>query len=112
MRDLESEFGRGVEFAALLSVLANTPVKVNKNPKMRIHNIENVAVCLTFMESKGCKLVNISAPGMYNASSSCILMFSTEIVDKNMTLILGTIWILIRKFHIENLQIDGTSTTT
>ncbi len=53
----------GVVLARLLEVLSGDVVKVNKHPKMRIHFIENIGICLKFIESKGVKLVNIAAEG-------------------------------------------------
>jgi hypothetical protein len=61
--DISKDLSNGVNLATLLTVLSGELVKVNKNPKMRIHCIANVSDCLKLIESKGVKLVNISAEG-------------------------------------------------
>jgi hypothetical protein len=97
----------GVNLATLLHVLCGENVKVNQNPKFKIHRIENVNICLKFLESKGVKLVNISSEGInyYNYISSIIFLpTNSEIVGQNIKIILGTIWILIRKFSIEVVE--------
>lgn len=58
------DFSTGVVLAALLTVLAQEPVKINQKPRMRIHYMENVLKCLKFMQQKGMKLVNVSSEGI------------------------------------------------
>lgn len=62
--EITEDLSSGVVLATLLRVLSQENLKVNQNPKMRIHRMENVSVCLKFIETKGVKLVNISAEGM------------------------------------------------
>lgn len=63
--DIAEDLSTGVVLAALLAVLAEEPVKVNKKPRIRIHYMENVSNCLKFMTQKGVKLVNISSEGIF-----------------------------------------------
>jgi hypothetical protein len=62
--DIAADLSTGVILAALLASLAGEPVKVNRNPRMRIHYMENVSNCLKFMMQHGIKLVNISSEGI------------------------------------------------
>jgi hypothetical protein len=58
----------------------------NKNPKMRVQKIENVNFCLNFLTNEGIKLVGIDGG---------------NIVDGNLKLILGLIWMIILRFQIQ-----------
>lgn len=76
-KDITTDLCSGVILAALVEELASENLKINKHPKMRIHCIENVSVCLRFAESKGVKLVNISAEGLQS-----IIQFSDFMLIK------------------------------
>lgn len=63
-QDITQDLCNGVILSVLLEVLSSDPVKVNRTPKMRIHSMENVSICLRFVEGRGVKLVNVAAEGM------------------------------------------------
>ena len=55
-----------------MEAISNTKLpKINTNPKMRIHNIENVNVSVRFIASK-VKLQGVSAEGLLISSPSII----------------------------------------
>lgn len=60
--------------------------KFNKNPKIRAQKLENCQQALKFVQGEGIKLVNIG---------------SEDFVDKKLTLILGFVWTLILRYHIQ-----------
>lgn len=60
---------------------------------MRAQKLENCAIPIKFVQSEGIKLVNIG---------------SEDFVDKKLTLILGFIWTLILRYHIQK---GGISTS-
>jgi Ca2+-binding EF-hand superfamily protein len=68
--------------------------RYNKQPKMRIQKAENVNKALEFITSRGVKLTNIGAE---------------DIVDGNVTLILGMIWTLILRFTMADINEEGLS---
>jgi hypothetical protein len=82
--DLES----GVFLLNLLEIISGKPVAANYNkaPKMRVQKIENVNFSLNFLTKEGIKLVGIDGG---------------NIVDGNLKLILGLIWIIILRFQIQ-----------
>ena len=56
-----------------MEAISNTKLpKINTNPKMRIHNIENVNVSVRFIASK-VKLQGVSAEGLLISSPSSII---------------------------------------
>jgi len=88
--NIEKDFSNGILLVELLEIIgAESLGKYNKNPKMRIHSIENVNVALKYIAAKGVKLVGIS---------------SEDIVDHNLKLILGMIWTFILRFAIADIS--------
>ncbi|KAN0027634.1 hypothetical protein ACTFIU_010605 [Dictyostelium citrinum] len=95
IEQIDTDFTDGIKLAQLLEVISNDPVfKVNKTPKLRIHNIQNVGLCLKHIESHGVKLVGIGAE---------------ELVDKNLKMTLGMIWTIILRFAIQDISIEELS---
>eukprot|EP01132_Coremiostelium_polycephalum_P011567 gene11567-14169_t len=95
IESLESDLADGTKLAQLLEVISNDPVlKVNKNPKLRFHFIENINLSLDHISKHGVKLVGISAE---------------EIVDKNLKMTLGMIWTVILRFSIADISIEELS---
>lgn len=56
-------------------ISGKTLPRFNTRPKMNIHKMENVNICLDFLRSMGLKLVNIGAQGT-------LLSSFTDVVDK------------------------------
>jgi hypothetical protein len=56
---------------------------------MRAQKLENCQTAIKFIQSEGIKLVNIG---------------SEDFVDKKLTLILGFIWTLILRYHIQKVR--------
>jgi Ca2+-binding EF-hand superfamily protein len=92
---LTEDLKTGVNLANLLEVISEEPLgKFDKNPKMRIQQVENVGKCLKFISEHGVKLAGIGAE---------------EIVDGNVKMTLGMIWTIILRFAIAGLSEEGLS---
>lgn len=90
IENIQTDFGDGIKLVDLLEVISAEPLgKFNKNPKMKIHKIQNVNIGLDFIAKKGVKLWGIS---------------SEDIVDENLKLILGMIWTIILRFAIADIS--------
>ncbi|OWK49541.1 Filamin-A, partial [Lonchura striata] len=78
--NLQTDLGDGLRLIALLEVLSQKQMgrKYNARPTFRQMQLENVSVALEFLERENIKLVSID---------------SKAIVDRNLKLILGLIWI-------------------
>ncbi|KYR00721.1 alpha actinin [Tieghemostelium lacteum] len=95
IESIESDFADGIKLSQLLEIISNDPVfKINKTPKLRIHNIQNIGLCLKHIESHNVKLIGIGAE---------------ELVDKNVKMTLGMIWTIILRFAIQDISIEELS---
>jgi len=93
--EIGTDFQDGIRLAQLLNVIAEDKVeKINNNPKMRIHNIQNLNQCLSFIASKGVKLAGVGAE---------------EIADGNLKMCLGMVWTIILRFQIQDISIEELS---
>eukprot|EP01111_Echinosteliopsis_oligospora_P009179 TRINITY_DN264_c0_g1_i1.p1 TRINITY_DN264_c0_g1~~TRINITY_DN264_c0_g1_i1.p1 ORF type:complete len:882 (+),score=266.09 TRINITY_DN264_c0_g1_i1:86-2731(+) len=93
--EIGKDFEDGLKLAQLLEVIADDKVeKINKNPKMRIQNIQNLGQCLNFIAGKGVKLAGIGAE---------------EIADGNLKMCLGMVWTIILRFQIQDISIEELS---
>jgi len=88
VNDLSTDLDTGLLLLNLLEQISGDQVATtyNKSPKMRVQKIENVNFSLQFLTKKGIKLVGIDGG---------------NIVDGNLKLILGLIWIIILRFQIQ-----------
>jgi len=86
--DLTKDLSSGILLINLLEQISAKPVapNYNKNPKMRVQQIENVNFSLEFLKKEGIKIVGIDGG---------------NIVDGNLKLILGLIWMIILRFQIQ-----------
>ncbi|EGD83540.1 hypothetical protein PTSG_04145 [Salpingoeca rosetta] len=76
----------GVALIQALEVASGKKFKrYNKNPKLRVHEIENVNHALDFIKEEGLTVVNIG---------------SEDVVDGNTKLVLGLIWTIIYHYQI------------
>jgi len=93
VNDLSTDLDTGLLLMNLLEQISGEQVAAthNKNPKMRVQKIENVNFSLNFLTKKGIKLIGIDGG---------------NVVDGNLKLILGLIWIIILRFQI---QVQGDS---
>jgi len=89
--NIEEDFRDGLKLMLLLEVISGETLPKPDRGRMRIHMLSNVNKALSFIESKGVKLVNIGA---------------TEIVDGNLTLTLGMIWTIILRFAIQDISVE------
>ena len=91
IEDIQKDFSDGLLLSTLLEVISaeDLPTKLNKNPKMKIHKIQNINSCLKFIEQKGVKLWGIA---------------SEDIHDENLKLILGMVWTIILRFAIADIS--------
>jgi hypothetical protein len=87
--DLTAAMSDGVALLQLLEIIGDTNFKINKNPKMRLHKVENMNRALEFIKSRGVNLTNIGAE---------------DIVDGNSKLVLGMIWTIILRFTIAEIS--------
>ncbi|EFA82688.1 alpha actinin [Heterostelium album PN500] len=95
IENIGTDFADGIKLAQLLEVISNDPVfKINKNPKLRIHNIQNIGLCLKHIEAHGVKLAGIGAE---------------ELVDQNLKMTLGMIWTIILRFAIQDISLEELS---
>jgi len=92
---IQEGFLDGINLIQLLEVISEEHFqKYEKNPKMRIHKVENVGKALKFIQEHGVKLAGIGAE---------------EIVDGNLKMTLGMIWTIILRFAIAGLSEEGLS---
>jgi hypothetical protein len=91
INDLSTDLESGIALLNLLEQISGKVVATNytKVPKMRVQKVENVNFSLQFLTKEGIKLVGIDGG---------------NIVDGNLKLILGLIWIIILRFQIQVQQ--------
>jgi len=95
IENLTTDFRDGIKLIHLLEVIGEANLgKYNKNPRMRVQQIENVNKALAFIKERGVSLVSIG---------------SEDIVDGNVKLTLGMIWTIILRFAINELSEEGLS---
>ncbi|KAJ6217266.1 hypothetical protein RDWZM_008423 [Blomia tropicalis] len=88
--DIFVDLADGKKLLKLLEIISGEKLGKPNNGKMRVHKIENVNKCLTFLHTK-VKLESIGAE---------------DIVDGNKTLILGLLWTIILRFQIQDIEIE------
>ncbi|EMD47379.1 filamin 2, putative [Entamoeba histolytica HM-1:IMSS-B] len=95
INDVETDLNDGLILISLFEALRKQKVqfRYNKKPKMRVAKLENTEQALNFIKADGVKLVNIDAQ---------------NIVDGNLTLILGLLWTLILKYQIAQNKMDAS----
>merc|ERR1711963_493696 len=90
-----TDFQDGIMLLNLLESISGDSVgKINNNPKMKIHKVENLNRALKFISEHGVKLASIGAE---------------EIESGNVKLTLGLVWTLILRFAITGLSEEGLS---
>ncbi|KAA8902874.1 hypothetical protein TRICI_005798 [Trichomonascus ciferrii] len=95
LADLKEDLADGVRLIQLLEIIGNEPLgRYYKNPKLRVQKAENVNTALDFIKHRGILLYNIGAE---------------DIIDGNLKLILGLLWILVLRFTISEINEEGLS---
>jgi hypothetical protein len=95
MKELVQDFSSGVKLIQLLAFIGNESLgRYNPTPRLRIQKVENVNTALEFIKHRGIQLHNIGAE---------------DIIDGNLKLILGLLWILILRFTISEINEEGLS---
>lgn len=95
LNDLKADLADGVRLIQLLEIIGNEPLgRYYKSPKLRVQKAENVNTALDFIKHRGILLYNIGAE---------------DIIDGNLKLILGLLWILVLRFTISEINEEGLS---
>ncbi|ANB13948.1 hypothetical protein AWJ20_4900 [Sugiyamaella lignohabitans] len=95
MKDLITDFTSGVRLIQLLEIIGNEPLgRYNPNPRLNVQKAENINTALAFIKHRGILLHNIGAG---------------DIIEGNLKLILGLLWILILRFTISEINEEGLS---
>jgi hypothetical protein len=92
IENIQTDFCDGIKLIQFLEVISSKndwSRKVDKNPKLKIQKIQNVDLCMKFLKAEGVKLVAIQAE---------------NIVDGDLTLILGMIWTIIQQYQIADIS--------
>ena len=88
MTSIERDLRDGKRLIALLEVMSKEPLKPEKG-NMRIHQMANVNKALTFLKSR--------------TDESLGSLGNEAIVDGNLKLTLGLVWIIIYRFQIQQI---------
>eukprot|EP01126_Amoeba_proteus_P015924 TRINITY_DN1725_c0_g1_i3.p1 TRINITY_DN1725_c0_g1~~TRINITY_DN1725_c0_g1_i3.p1 ORF type:complete len:773 (-),score=129.90 TRINITY_DN1725_c0_g1_i3:63-2303(-) len=86
IEDLIADLANGLNLHALLEIISSKNIKVNKNPRIPVQQLENLTWCLEFLKGEGIKLVGIGP---------------SDIRSGNQKLILGLIWTIILRYQIQ-----------
>ncbi|KAJ9053761.1 hypothetical protein DSO57_1021019 [Entomophthora muscae] len=85
---VEKDLRDGHALHALLKQLTNFPIQDIDKKNTRFHQLSNVSICLEFLENNLGELSNIG---------------SIDIVDGNLKLTLGLLWLIILRFQIQKV---------
>lgn len=94
IENIAEGFLDGVDLLQLIEIVGNAELPKAARGKMRVHKLQNLNNCLTFIKDKGVRLVGIGAE---------------DIADGNLKLTLGMIWTLILRFEIEDISVEASS---
>lgn len=117
VNDITTDFSDGIRLIEFLELLSNKKIgkKLERDPKSRIHKIQNVYLAIQFTETLDVKPEGVSAEGKINfvitASKHPLTLF-LDIVDCNKKLILGFLWHLYRKYRIAVIKEGGKPSHT
>jgi hypothetical protein len=73
VNSLTKDLADGIVLHALIEQLSGVKFKINSAPKMRVHQTENVSVCLNILTKEGLKLTGIGAPNIVDGDKKLIL---------------------------------------
>ncbi|KAF0703957.1 hypothetical protein AaE_015181 [Aphanomyces astaci] len=94
--DLYTDLGDGLRLISLLELLTDAPFpsKYTKEPRFRIHKLENLNMVFGFLAKEHVMVTNIG---------------SSDILDGNGKLILGLMWTIIKRYQVGDIAVDGVS---
>ncbi|ETV90398.1 hypothetical protein H310_14824 [Aphanomyces invadans] len=94
--DLYTDLSDGLVLIALLEALTEAPFpsKFTKEPRLRIHKLENLNMVFGFLAKGNVMVTNIG---------------SSDILDGNNKLILGLMWTIIKHYQVGDIAVDGVS---
>eukprot|EP00045_Choanoeca_perplexa_P009106 m.85930 g.85930 ORF g.85930 m.85930 type:complete len:878 (+) comp14752_c0_seq1:81-2714(+) len=91
---LDGDLSDGHSLLALLEIISDETLPKPARGKMKIHKVENVGKALKFIKEKKVDVTSIAAE---------------EIVDCNLKMTLGLIWMLILRFEIQDISEEHMS---
>ncbi|EGD78759.1 actinin [Salpingoeca rosetta] len=91
VKDVAKDLSDGRNLLALLEIISDEALPKPSRGTMRIHHVENVGKAMKFIQEKK---VDVSSIG------------PEEVVDSNLKMILGLIWMLILRFEIQDISED------
>lgn len=95
LEDLATDLSSGVHLIELLEIIGGEPLgRYYRKPRLRVQKAENINVALEFIKRRGVQLYNIGAE---------------DIMDGNLKLILGLLWVLVLRFTISGIKEEGLS---
>lgn len=102
IEDLETDLRNGVLLINLLEIISSKEIFVfsgavpayHKEPRLRLHQVENLGAALTFLKNEGIRLVSIGAE---------------DIADGKLKLILGLFWTIILRYQVQKSSSGGSA---
>lgn len=94
LEDITKDLGSGVQLIELLNIISGQEDcigKYYKNPKLLLQKAENLNIALKYVQNRGIQLHNIGAE---------------DILDGNLKLILGLLWMLISTFTLPKIVVQ------
>lgn len=93
--NLTPDLSNGVKLIQLLEIIGGESLgRYYVNPRLRVQKAENVNIALDFIKHRGVMVYNIGAE---------------DIIDCNLKLVLGLLWVLILRFTISDINEEGLS---
>lgn len=93
--NLAPDLSNGVRLIQLLEIIGGESLgRYYRNPKLLVQKAENVNTALDFIKHRGVIVYNIGAE---------------DIIDANLKLVLGLLWVLILRFTISDINEEGLS---
>eukprot|EP00049_Salpingoeca_infusionum_P017220 m.352167 g.352167 ORF g.352167 m.352167 type:complete len:881 (+) comp16460_c0_seq1:2559-5201(+) len=87
--EVHKDLSDGTLLMQLLEIISDETLPRPARGKMRIHKVENVGKALAFVNDKGVDVRSIGPE---------------EIVDENLKMVLGLVWMLILRFEIQDIS--------
>lgn len=95
LENLAPDLSNGVRLIQLLEIIGGESLgRYYKNPRLLVQKAENVNTALDFIKHRGVIVYNIGAE---------------DIIDANLKLVLGLLWVLILRFTISDINEEGLS---